>query len=169
MYYVLTKMPMFREPQKVYERELARAKANADGAAKELLVAEVYEYDLPDASDARRVYLAVPDRLHLLWSMNGQRVAVVENSTEQFVQVGGEVVKVLIAPKPRSAAQKKQDFLAELERKCRRACPPLVSKTEQDRMYQDWARGYADRVQRLNAQHVVVRASSVASLRMRQV
>jgi len=138
---IIWKAPWFREPRTRYERDFGKAKEVADQFAKELLVAEVFEYHAADASDAKRVYVAIPDPLHLEWSRNGQRVVVVENGTERFVKIGGEVIKLVVAPKPPTKKQKDAAFLRMLDRKVLFANPPRVTKAEQEEMWREMARG----------------------------
>jgi len=52
-----------------------------------------------------------------VWGGNGRRVVVVEGK-QGFVQVGSDVVKIVVLPKPPTAAQKKAAFLKRLDKQC---------------------------------------------------
>jgi len=131
---IIWKSPMFREPQTLYERDFAKAKEQADQFAQELLVAEVYEYHAADASDARRVYIARPDLLQLEWSMNGRRIVVLENGAERFVKIGGEVVKLMVAPKPPKPGGRVEKAIARNARR-----PRMSARAEAAMWREYWA------------------------------
>ena len=78
-----------------------------------------------------------------VWSNNGRRVVVIEQGAEGFVQVGSEVVKVLVAPKPPTEKQKKAAFLRNMDKRFRG--PRMSAKTEAKMWKQYWAE--QDRVQ----------------------
>ena len=73
----------------------------------------------------------------VIWSENGRRVVVVEGK-QAFVEVGGEIVKVLtIAKSPSTEKQKKAAFLRKMDKKANR---PKLSKQAEAEMWREyWA------------------------------
>ena len=75
------------------------------------------------------------------WANNGRRVVVVEHNQERFVEIGGEVVKIVTMDKqPQTDKQRRAAFLREMERKVNASCGRLVSKRQQEEWWAVMAR-----------------------------
>ncbi len=57
-----------------------------------------------------------PDDKAEVWAANGRPCVVVTQGGDSLVQVGGEVVKVLVAPKELTVKQRKAAYLRQLDK-----------------------------------------------------
>ncbi len=69
-----------------------------------------------------------------VWSNHGRRVVVIEQGSEGFVEVGGEVVKVLVAPKAPKLGSRVLKAIAQRARR-----PKMSAKAEAAMWKAYWA------------------------------